>query len=71
MNSEKLHVVLKGFYGIEGEIPPTFLLNQGNGANSIGRARLNALLRKEGIDNIKLRNVKTWAELTNQTSSKY
>ena len=69
-NSEKIQKIIKNFYEIEGTIPTGFLLNQGKGANSLGKARLSALLRKEDIHIAQLREIKTLEELLNKTSEK-
>lgn len=67
---EKLHHIIKDFYEIEGAIPADFLLNQGKGANSLGKARLNAMLRRQGIYIARLHEIKTWEALANQLSEK-
>src|SRR3990167_6946156 len=56
---------IQKFYGIEGEIDSSFLLNQGNGAGSLGKAKLNALLRKHNIINVNTYQINTWGELSN------
>jgi len=54
--------IFKKFYDLE-ELPTSFQLNQGRGAGSLGRARLRALLRKNGIVNTNLHQAQTFGEL--------